>query len=209
MRELGKKIKIFFIDDHKIIIDGLIYLFEGIPDIEVLGYALCKKSAETKLRQLSQFPDVIICDYCLPDGTGPEIIRSLKQYNTTFKYIFLTVRNERDVVKFIWDNGCHGYIVKNQSTKEIKQAIYDVMKNKRYISPELVEKLKEKRALPVLTKRESEVANLLTKGFTACEISDQLNISQRTVDNHRMNIYKKLEINSVIQLSIRINAFST
>lgn len=142
MNRASKKIKVFFIEDHHIFLDSLIYLFKDLPDFEISGYALNKFSAEKKLRKLPVFPDIIICDYCLPNGTGCDLIKTLKQYNRSFKYVFLTFRNDREIIKSNWEQGCDAFILKNQSIKEIKQAIYDVMNNKRYLSPELVDSLR-------------------------------------------------------------------
>ena len=129
----------------------------------------------------------------------------LGDLNKKVPFIFLTVNDEWRIVRKAWAMGCHGYLVKNESTKEILNAIDKVRQGERYISPQLIPALQgRQKDTDGLTPREMEIAHFLVQGLTANEISKLLFISARTVNNHRTNIYRKLDVNNVIKLSQKL-----
>jgi len=185
---------IFIIDDHNLVIDGIRLIIQSDSRLEFVGYASSYNDAMTKLRALSKFPDVLICDYRLPDGTGDELASRLKEMNYNFKYIFLSMIMEGRIIRNCWRNGCDAFLGKNVHAKELLSAIQTVLKGKRYISREQSLLLKEdtgQRIEDVLSKREKEVLECILEGLPSKEIADKLSISKRTVDNHRQNILNK------------------
>lgn len=196
---------IFLIDDHKVVLDGLSYLLSKESDFKIVGTANTQDMAIQKLKSLANFPDIILCDYKLNETTGIELIKEIKKIKADFRYIFLTMVDNFDIIHRCWQSDCGGFISKSIDGTVLKQAIHKVAAGDRYISRDHLFLIKSRKRNEVLSSREQEIIIYLKKGFSSKEISNVLYISKRTVDNHRLNILRKFNCKNTIQLLSKYN----
>lgn len=203
-------IKVFIVDDHQLIIDGLITLLETEKQINLIGNATtandCLKFFKTKTA------DVILMDIGLPDKNGIELCADIKKLYPDIFVIALSTFSQGSYIAKMIENGASGYLLKNANKHEIIEAINTVANGKIYFSFEAGKTYKaaisKQSQLPVLSKREKEILNLIASGLTNIEISNLLFISVDTVDTHRKNLYAKLNVRntaSLIRIAIENN----
>jgi DNA-binding NarL/FixJ family response regulator len=199
------KIKILLVDDHQIILDGLKSLLKSTDDISVSGEANNGREALRILEILEI--DVILIDIDMPVMNG---IDALKEINARFpklKVIILSMHKEAGMIKSLMDLGAHGYLLKSCAQDELINAIRKVAAGQSYFSTDVTMALlkpsgtsttEEKSEL--LTERETEILKLIAEGFSNKEIGTKLFISHRTVDTHRTNLMKKLDVSNIAGL---------
>lgn len=201
------KIKVLLVDDHQIIIDGLKSVLLKTDDIEVTGEANNGQEA-IRLAGLLSF-DVILMDIDMPVMNGIDTLKTLRNDGYKAKVIILSMHQEAGMVKSLLALGADGYLLKNASADEVTLAIRKVMTGKQHFSADVTlsllnENTKQPNATqkPVvsLTLRETEILQLIAKGFSNKEIGNSLFISHRTVDTHRTNLMTKLGVNNVAGL---------
>lgn len=192
------KTKILIVDDHQIVLDGLVSLLlpERIFDIQTANNGL----EGLKLAEVHQF-DIFLIDISMPVMDGIEMSRKLLAKDVGTKIIILTTHNDKEIIVELLHIGVLGYVVKNSSKHELLDAIQKVRHGKSFFSDDvhdaLRNEIKEQRELSkpgntsILTKRETEIIELLAKEFTNEKIAETLNISFRTVETHRKNIMQK------------------
>ena len=189
------KIKLFIVDDHYMIIEGISSLMQNENIIEIVGHAKDGESCMAFLQRMQ--PDVIFLDINLPDKSGIDICKDIKLHYPTIKIIALSTFNQNSYIQNMLDNGANGYLLKNASKEEMLEAIETVQKHKQYLAKEVAESIKENdKNKPVLTRREKEILQLLAKGFTSSDIGKQLFISPTTVDTHRKHLLEKFKVNN-------------
>lgn len=201
------KIKVLLVDDHQIIIDGLKSVLQKTGDIEVAGEANNGQEA-LWLSGLLRF-DVMLMDIDMPVMNGIETLKALKMKNYPAKVIILSMHHEAGMVKNLIALGADGYLLKNAGAEEVALAIRKVMGGKQHFSADLTlsmlnsgspqQKARQQPQIQ-LTARETEVLQLIAKGFSNKEIGKSLFISHRTVDTHRTNLMNKLEVNNIAGL---------
>jgi len=191
--------KIFIVDDHYMVIEGIRSLLQNEKSIEWMGHAMNAASCLAFLTK--QVPDVILMDINLPDISGIDLCREVKiKYPSVF-IIGLSTFNQQSFIQKMMDNGASGYVLKNATQEELTSAIETVMKGKTYLSEEATNTLrKENEASIVLTRREKEVLELIADGMTNAEIAQKLFISVTTVDTHRKNLLAKFETKNTAAL---------
>jgi DNA-binding NarL/FixJ family response regulator len=198
--------KIFIVDDHYIVIEGIRSLLQNEKDIEWLGHAMSADSCMAFLRQ--QQPDVILMDINLPDKSGIDLCKEVKHKYSNVNIIGLSTFNQQSFIRKMVDNGASGYVLKNATREELLEAISSVMKGLTYYSSEVSQTLADNKSNPiVITRREKEVLLLITEGLTNAEIAQKLFISVTTVDTHRKNLLAKFDaknIASLITVAIRM-----
>ena len=206
-----EKIKVILCDDHKIVRDGIKSLVESMEEMIVIGEA---NSAEQLLDDLHTLhPDVIILDISLSGKSGIEVASIIKTRFPEIKILFLSMYNDEDFVFNAIKSGASGYLPKNTSCEELKEAIISVYRGQEYFSNSIskiilksyVAKAKSKdeedeKGINALSKREQEVLKLFVEGKSNKEIADELFISIRTVESHKNHIMTKLELNTNIDL---------
>jgi len=199
------KTRIIIVDDHQLIVDGMKALMAGEPDIQVVGEASNGKEA-LKLLELVE-ADLALLDIDMPVMNGIDTAKHLRQLYPNLSIIILSMHAEQGLVKNLIEIGADGYLLKNSSREEVMEAISKVTKGEKYFSTEVTMSLLSAPSGPRnqseairLTERESEILTLIAEGFTNKEIGDQLFISHRTVDTHRTNLMKKLEVNNLAGL---------
>lgn len=194
--------KIFLVDDHAILLDGIKSILEKEPTLKVIGEA---NTAEVALEFIKQHEvDLLITDFNLPEMDGLALVRLVKKISPITKIIMLSMHDEVHLVKEILKEGINGYILKNDSHKELLSAIAAVDAGKIYLSNDINKIIINSLQFPdeerMLTDREREILKLIAKEFSNRDIADQLFISERTVETHRKNIFRKTKTNSLVGL---------
>lgn len=189
--------KIFIVDDHYMVIEGIHSLLKHEKDIEWMGHAMNGESCHAFLR--SRQPDVIFMDINLPDKSGIDLCKEVKEKYPSVFIIGLSTFNQQSFITRMMDNGASGYVLKNASKDELLVAIQTVLRGRTYLSHEaaMIADKKPVENAPVLTRREKEVLELIADGLTTQEIAAQLFISATTVDTHRKNLLVKLDAKNV------------
>jgi len=196
------RIRIIFADDHVIVRDGLRSLFLSDPQFLLLGEAADGKEALELVAQHK--PDVAILDISMPRINGIEATRMIKQNFPSTKVMILTIHENEQYVHEMLKAGADGYVLKNAEKKEIFDGVRAVAKGDNYFSSEVSKLLlggliKRSREIETasgshLTGREKEILKLIAEGKTSKQIAQQLFLSVSTVNSHRVNLKKKLNI---------------
>ncbi len=201
-------IRIILADDHKIFCEGLRFMLEDQPGIEVIATAPDGTTAAQLTRELS--PDVVIIDIGMPNLNGIEATRKINAENPGVKIIALSMHSDKRFVAEMFKAGASGYLLKDSDFEELIIAINTVMEDNPYISPgvaktvikDYVKSLREDKTsvFDILTAREREVLQVLAEGKNTHQIAAALYVSEKTVEAHRRQIMNKLGINSVAGL---------
>ncbi|WP_310381407.1 response regulator transcription factor [Flavobacterium sp.] len=195
-------IKVFLVDDHQMVIEGIKTLLLGENCIQLVGAA---NNAEMCLQFFKmQTSDVILMDINLPDSSGIELCKIITSKYPSIKVIALSTHNQGTYVRKMLESGATGYLLKNADKHEIIKAIQTVYNGTNYLTYEADRALRYENELqnklPKLTKREKEVLILIVEGLTNAQISEKLFISIDTVDSHRKNLHTKLEVKNTAML---------
>lgn len=200
--------KLFIVDDHYLVIEGIRSLLEHEKGIEWMGHAM---NAESCLAFLNnRQPDVIFMDINLPDKSGIDLCKQVNQAYPAISIIGLSTFNQHSFITRMMDNGASGYVLKNATKEELLFAIQTVIRGRTFLSHEtaMLTDKKEGDDLPVLTRREKEVLELIADGLTTQEIADKLFVSAATVETHRKNLLLKLEAKNVaamVKIAAKLN----
>lgn len=191
---------VFIVDDHYMVIEGIRSLLQHENAVEWAGHASTAASCLAFLQQRQ--PDVILMDINLPDKSGIELCREVKEKYPAVFIIGLSTFNQQSFIQKMMDNGASGYVLKNATQEELLTAIDTVRKGRTYLSDEAALSLRKNTDsdAPVLTRREKEVLELIADGMTNNEIADKLFISVTTVDTHRKNLLAKFEVRNIASL---------
>ncbi len=199
------RIRILLVDDHPLVIEGIIARFEDEESIVVVGQAGSGHEALEQARATR--PDVVLMDVSMPDMDGIEAMRQLKMELPEIKVLILSMHDEQEYVVRLMQLGATGYVLKDIGSDELLKAIEAVYQGSTYfsagISQSLFSRFDEARLTTdeLLTKREEEVIKLIAEGECNKNIARILDISVRTVETHRHNIKKKLGIHSAAGLT--------
>ncbi len=201
-------IRLLIADDHKLMREGLRALLSGESDIEVIGEASNGREI-VKLVEESA-PDIVLMDISMPQLNGIDATRQIKDLSGTTRVIALSMHADRLFVQGVLKAGAAGYILKDSAFDELGQAVRAVSNGQMYLSPGVagvvVEGFLKTNGAPAenevsLTAREREVLQLITEGITTRDIATQLHISVKTVETHRRQLMKKLDIYTVAELT--------
>ncbi len=194
------KTKVFIVDDHYMIIEGIRSLLQNEKSIECAGHATTAASCLAYLKQ--QQPDVILMDINLPDISGIELCKEVREKYPAVFIIGLSTFNQQSFIQKMMDNGASGYVLKNATQKELMEGIETVMQGKLYLCEEAASALRQNKqsAVVLLTRREKEILNLIADGLTNNEIAAKLFISVTTVDTHRKNLLDKFDAKNIASL---------
>ena len=199
-------IKLFIVDDHYMVIEGIHSLLQNEKDIEWMGHATNAASCLAFLQH--QQPDVILMDINLPDKSGIDLCSEVKEKYPAIQILGLSTFNQQSFIEKMINNGASGYVIKNATQQELMEAIHTVVKGKVYLSFDAALALRKpdtQSNLPVITRREKEVLELIADGMTNNVIAQKLFISSTTVDTHRKNLLSKLGAKNTASL-VRIAA---
>jgi DNA-binding NarL/FixJ family response regulator len=205
-------IRIFIVDDHQLVIEGLNTVLQKETNFKLAGNATNAIDCIFKTNTC----DVILMDISLPDNSGIDLCREIKFQYPGIAVIALSTFAEGSYIQQMIDAGASGYLLKNADKQEIIEGIKTVAKGNTYFSFEagkIYKAIKEKQTqTPVLSKREKEVLRLIGNGLTNTAIAEKLFISVDTVDTHRKNLYTKLKVNNtalLIRKAIENNYLTT
>lgn len=203
-------IKILIVDDHQLMIEGLKPLLEDEDEIGMVAGANSLNEALNFLEKHTV--DVILMDINMPDVSGDEATKQIKQLYFDIKIVALTMHEDISVITKMIKAGASGYILKRTNMNEVVEAIRIVHNNGKYIGKNIQSILMDsltdptdtlfskENEKPLLSGREREVLNLMAKEFKNEEIAEKLFISERTVEAHRRNIFIKTRTKSIIGL---------
>jgi DNA-binding NarL/FixJ family response regulator len=206
------KIKLILADDHSLIRAGFRTLLGKNEAFEIVGEATDGQDLVKMAHDIEH--DVILTDITMPGQGGLDAMEQLKKENPYFKFIVLTMHEEREYVLRAIKIGAQGYLLKNIENAELAKAIKTVYDGGKYFSPFVVNLLAENYGKPEVletsevTPREKEVLQFVAKGFSTKQIADELGISIRTVESHRINMLKKLRVSNsaeLIKKAIKLN----
>jgi DNA-binding NarL/FixJ family response regulator len=202
-------IRVIIADDHMIVRDGLRSLLERQPDMEVVAEANNGREALKQTKNL--LPDVVVMDIGMHELNGIEATRQIVGKSPVVKVLALSMYSDKRFIIGMLKAGASGYMLKDSAFRELVYAIRVVVSNKVYISPSIagvlaedyLENLAEKdnSVHAILTSREVEVLQLLAEGKSTKQTASILGVSTKTIETHRKNIMKKLEIDNIVDLA--------
>ena len=198
------KIKIVIADDHKLFRKGLNELLKKQEDIEIVqSFA----NGHELLQYLDKDPkaDIVLLDISMPETDGFKVLKALKEKEALIKPIIISMHTDGNYIARCAKDGAYGYLLKNADEQELTLAIRMVHKGKKYFNTEISEKMINFMATQsvsedILSYKEKEVLALISEGFTNKEIANKLYVSARTIETHRANILKKLEVKNTAEL---------
>ena len=193
------KIGVFVVDDHYMVIEGIRILLQNEKTLDWMGHATNAESCLSFLKMHE--PDVILMDVNLPDKSGIDLCKEVKQLYPSVAILGLSTFNQQAIIKNMIDNGASGYVLKNATKEDLLEAINCAQKGKVYYSFEVLSSLRKPTPNQLLiTRREKEVLLLIAEGLTNAAISEKLFISVPTVNTHRKSLLEKLEVKNTAML---------
>jgi DNA-binding NarL/FixJ family response regulator len=203
------KIRVFLTDDHTLFRQGIRTLISAEPDMEVVGEA--SNGSDAIIKAAETRPDVILMDIGMAGLSSFEATRQVRKNRPETKVLFLTMYDDEDYLVECMEVGAGGYVLKDSPAAQLVSAIRDVNRGGSYLSPRMLAQLvddfrtriKSTTRLPrfaTLTTREKEVLKVLAEGNSVKEIASSLNLSVKTVEAHKFNLMRKLDIHNKAQL---------
>ena len=203
------KIRIMLADDHTLFRQGIRTLIAAENDMEVVGEASNGADAVERVGELR--PDVVLMDIGMPGLSSFEATRQIKKNRVDTKVLFLTMYDDEDYLVEGMEVGANGYVLKDSPAQQLVAAIRDICRGGSYLSPRMLSQLvddfrtrvKSTNRTPrfaTLTTREREVLKMLAEGNSVKEIACDLNLSVKTVEAHKFNLMRKLDIHNKAQL---------
>jgi two-component system response regulator NreC len=206
-----ERIKVLLVDDHAILREGVHALLSREPDIEVVGEAGDGQEAVDQVPLLR--PDVVIMDIVMPRMNGLEATRIIRERQPDVRVLILSMYDDHEYVVQIIQAGASGYVLKRVVTEDLVRAIHAVHAGESFLYPPIASTLigdylrvtrggqgEAASSGEALTAREREVLKLIANGHSNQEIADQLGVSRKTVDSHRANAMRKLDLHDVTQV---------
>ena len=198
-------ISVVLMDDHVVVREGLRALLERQDDVHVIAEA----GSVGEAVDLAVEPDVLVADLVLPDDRGADVVRRLKERYPSTAILVLTMIDNPTDVQLCLAAGARGYLLKETASDELVDAVRKVAGGDDYVQPALgaaVARWREEpdhvqtRTLEALTSREREVLRLIALGHTNAEVAQMLDVSVRTVENHRASVMRKLGLRTRAEL---------
>jgi two-component system response regulator NreC len=202
-------IRVLIVDDHTLFREGLCALFSSERDVEVVGEAAGGEEAVRKALELR--PDVVVMDLMMPGVNGIEATRRIRAALPEVKVLVLSMYDDEEHVQRLLAGGASGYMLKRATSDELLRALKEVVAGGMPLDPAVAAKVvkdyvrrvqgdAEPETGPELTPRELEVLRFVAEGFTNQAIAERLKISRKTVDVHRTNLMRKLDLHDVTEL---------
>ncbi len=198
------KLRVFLADDHGVVRHGLKLLINSQADMEVIGEAGDGKSALASV--LEKIPQLVVMDVSMPELNGYHATQHLKKHLPTTKVLALTRHTDNSYLKQLMRAGVDGYVLKQSNSEELLRAIRAIAVGGKYIDPAITDKVigsysgrltsRNVDSLSALTERESEVLRLIALGYSNKEIAARFDLSIKTIEVHKANAMKKLELQS-------------
>lgn len=206
-----KRITVLLADDHMIVREGLRALLEAEADIEVVGEAQTGRQAVQRAKKLR--PSVVLMDIAMPLLNGLEAARRILKVAPDTRVLILSAHGDDEYIRQAVQWGAAGYLIKQTSVDLLSQAIREVHKGNTFFSPTVAQRLQSLHLNPeegcntrqekkdLLSSRESEVLQLIAEGSANKQVARELGISVKTVEKHRQNLMKKLDLHDTAGLT--------
>ncbi|MFH0256855.1 UvrY/SirA/GacA family response regulator transcription factor [Vibrio rumoiensis] len=199
-------INVFLVDDHELVRTGIRRIIEDVRGMKVVGEA---DSGENSVKWCrANHADVILMDMNMPGIGGLEATKKILRFNPDIKIIVLTIHTENPFPTKVMQAGAAGYLTKGAAPDEMVNAIRMVNSGQRYISPEIAQQMAlsqfsapSDNPFKELSERELQIMMMITKGQKVTDISEQLNLSPKTVNSYRYRLFSKLNINGDVELT--------
>jgi two-component system, NarL family, response regulator NreC len=204
---MRKKITVLICDDHAMFREGVKTILSAQPDIEVVGEAADGKEAVEQATRL--YPHVVLMDISMPVLKGFDAARRIRKARPDVKVLILTVYDDEDLVARCLDAGAAGYVLKDSPPLQLVYAIQTVYRGQQFLSPKVLtgvvrqfisQPSEFKGGYELLSDREREILVLLAEGQSLKDIATQLNLSVKTVDAHKVNLMRKLDLHDRSEL---------
>ena len=203
------KIRVLLTDDHTLFRHGIRTLLSAEPDIEVVGEAANADDAVALAPQVR--PDIVLMDVGMAGMSSFEATRQIRKQRPETRVVFLSMYDDDDYLAESVEIGASGYILKESPAEQLLQAIREVHRGGNYLSPRLLTRLVDdfrsqgrsparQTRLGTLTKREREITKLLAEGMSVKEVAAHFDLSVKTVEAHKFNLMRKLDIHNKAQL---------
>jgi DNA-binding NarL/FixJ family response regulator len=207
-RRASANVRCLVVDDHALLRQGVRRLLQDQDGVEVIGEA---SNATAALEQVIALrPDVVLMDIGMPGVSSFDVTRVIQAEYPETRVVFLTMHEDQDYVMQGLQAGASGYVLKDTPAEKLASVLRDVHKGGKYVSPEVLHGLliaegktqteSQGASKPVLTPRETEVMTLLAQGHTVRKIAGMLGVSMKTVDAHKFNLMRKLDIHNKAEL---------
>lgn len=201
---MSQIIEIIVVDDHEFFRNGVVLALKRIKDTKVIAEA----SNGNELLEIltSKKPDIILLDIKMPEMDGIEAANKVASLHPDIKILALSMFSDEEYLESMINAGVHGFLLKNADSKVLEHALEALKEGKQYFAEEFIPYFTQKyinpkkEEEPLLTARELEILNLVAEGLTNQEIADRLNISIRTVTNHRANLNAKTGSKNTVNL---------
>jgi DNA-binding NarL/FixJ family response regulator len=203
-------IRLLLVDDHEMMRQGLRSILERDERMTVVGEAASGRDAVERARDLA--PDIVVMDVAMKDLNGIEATRQILGASPSIRVVALSSHSDRRYVGAILEAGASGYVLKAEAFEDLRRAIHAVAAGKSYLSPEVTQGVvgdslratAARQAAPErepLSAREREVLQLLAEGLSSPQIAGRLFVATATVETHRRNVMRKLNLHSVAELT--------
>lgn len=207
MNRSQTSIRILIVDDHPLVREGLTLRLSLQPDLQVCGEASTEDEAFTLFQELD--PDLVLLDISLKSGNGLDLLKRIKARKRDARILVISGFQESLYAERALRAGAMGYLSKQESNDKVVDAIHAVMAGNRYCSPEITQRLMnhalgtadEQSPMDSLTDRELEVFRLIGQGLASGAIADRLFLSTHTIDSHRENLKRKLNLKNAGELT--------
>ncbi len=199
-------IKVLLVDDHELVRTGIRRILEDAKGVKVIGEAQTGEEAVTFCR--AEAPDLVLMDMNMPGIGGLEATRKILRNNPDIKVLVLTVVTEEPIPQKVMQVGAAGYLTKGAQPDEMIRAIKSVKTGQRYLAPEIAQKMAlsqfngtDNNPFAQLSDRELQIMMMITRGVKVQDISEQLNLSPKTVNSYRYRLFDKLQISNDVELT--------
>ena len=194
------KYSIILADDHPFTAEGMEAVIESVPELEVIGKAFNGIEAISLIKRTQ--PDCALLDLSMPGANGLEVFEEAKLWAPKTKFAIITGISAASLFRNLYEAGIDGLFVKNMQPEKITAGVLDICKGKRVISDEAMAAIKIAQENEKLTQREHEVLRALSQGLSNKEIARQFNVSPKTIDSHRTNLLRKMNVHSTAALLV-------
>jgi two-component system, NarL family, nitrate/nitrite response regulator NarL len=200
--------RLLIVDDHQMLLDGIRALLQDVPNFQIVAEAHNGMQALEELKNTEV--DIVVTDISMPDMNGIELTQKIKVDYPNIKVLTLSMFSEKQTIREMVDAGVSGYILKNTGKEELVGALTKIASGGIYFGDEVTnemmrmmtdqDKEREKKIAVTLTFREKEILKLIAKEYSNVQIAAELFISERTVETHRKNIFRKTNTKSIVGL---------